>query len=67
VAAAPRLAGRRDAIWPHSHVAARLLGRFRELIGLVHNILFLGRFTFVYDGNLSTPASPWGRESFSFR
>ncbi|HEY3910416.1 MAG TPA: chloride channel protein [Stellaceae bacterium] len=33
---------------------------FRELIGLVHNILFLGRFAFEYDANLFTPASPWG-------
>ncbi len=33
---------------------------FRELIGLVHNILFLGRFAFEYDANLFTPTSPWG-------
>jgi CIC family chloride channel protein len=33
---------------------------FRELIGLVHNVLFLGRFAFEYDANLFTPASPWG-------
>jgi chloride channel protein, CIC family len=33
---------------------------FRELIGLVHNILFLGKFAFEYDANLFTPASPWG-------
>jgi chloride channel protein, CIC family len=33
---------------------------FRELIGLVHNILFLGKFAFDYDANLFTPASPWG-------
>ncbi len=33
---------------------------FRELIGLVHNILFLGKLAFDYDANLFTPASPWG-------
>jgi chloride channel protein, CIC family len=33
---------------------------FRDLIGLVHNILFLGRFTMRYNANVFTPASPWG-------
>jgi CIC family chloride channel protein len=33
---------------------------FRALIGLVHNLLFLGQFSFVYDSNLFTPPSPWG-------
>ena len=33
---------------------------FRELIGLVHNTLFLGRVSFHYDANLFTPLSPWG-------
>ncbi len=33
---------------------------FRMLIGLVHNILFLGQFAFHYDANLHTPAGPWG-------
>lgn len=33
---------------------------FRELIGLIHNALFLGRLEFRYDANLFTPASPWG-------
>ena len=33
---------------------------FRELIGLVHNVLFLGTFAFDYDANLFTPSSPWG-------
>jgi Family of unknown function (DUF6092)/Voltage gated chloride channel len=33
---------------------------FRLLIGLVHNVLFLGEFTFAYDANLHTPPSPWG-------
>jgi chloride channel protein, CIC family len=33
---------------------------FRELIGFVHNVLFLGKFAFEYDANLFTPPSPWG-------
>ena len=33
---------------------------FRMLIGLVHNVLFLGQFAFHYDANLHTPAGPWG-------
>jgi CIC family chloride channel protein len=33
---------------------------FRGLIGFVHNLLFLGRFTFFYDANKYTPPSPWG-------
>ncbi len=33
---------------------------FRLLIGLVHNILFLGVFSLQYDTNLHTPLSPWG-------
>ena len=33
---------------------------FRLLIGLIHNFLFLGEFSFIYDANIHTPASPWG-------
>jgi CIC family chloride channel protein len=33
---------------------------FRALIAIVHNLLFLGRFSSVYDANIYTPASPWG-------
>jgi len=33
---------------------------FRALIGLIHNIGFLGRFAIEYDANLFTPPSPWG-------
>lgn len=33
---------------------------FRGLIALVHNLLFFGRLSTVYDANLYTPASPWG-------
>ena len=33
---------------------------FRGLIALVHNLSFFGKFSFVYDANQNTPASPWG-------
>jgi len=34
---------------------------FRSLIGLLHNLFFLGTFSVAYDANLHTPAGPWGR------
>jgi chloride channel protein, CIC family len=33
---------------------------FRDLIGFVHSLLFLGQFTVRYDANVFTPSSPWG-------
>src|ERR1700739_1164951 len=33
---------------------------FRDLIGLIHNALFLGKIAVRYDANLFTPPSPWG-------
>jgi CIC family chloride channel protein len=33
---------------------------FRDLIGLIHNLLFLGQLSWHYDANLFTPVSPWG-------
>jgi chloride channel protein, CIC family len=33
---------------------------FRDLIGLIHNVMFLGLFAVHYDANLFTPASPFG-------
>jgi CIC family chloride channel protein len=33
---------------------------FRALIAVVHNLLFLGRFSVIYDANVYTPPSPWG-------
>lgn len=33
---------------------------FRELIGLIHNVLFLGDFSFTYDARQFTSANPWG-------
>jgi chloride channel protein, CIC family len=33
---------------------------FRDLIGFIHNLLFLGQIAVRYDANLFTPPSPWG-------
>jgi CIC family chloride channel protein len=33
---------------------------FRALIGLIHNVAFLGELSPHYDANRFTPASPWG-------
>jgi chloride channel protein, CIC family len=33
---------------------------FRDLIGFIHNLAFLGRPQVRYDANLFTPPSPWG-------
>jgi chloride channel protein, CIC family len=33
---------------------------FRDLIGLIHNLMFLGVASAHYDANAFTPASPWG-------
>ncbi len=33
---------------------------FRALIGLIHNVFFLGQFSVHYDANVHTPESPWG-------
>ncbi|GAF71229.1 unnamed protein product, partial [marine sediment metagenome] len=33
---------------------------FRALIGGFHNLLFHGQFSFAYDANVHTTASPWG-------
>lgn len=33
---------------------------FRGLIALFHNILFLGKFSVIYDANSHTPLGPWG-------
>ena len=36
---------------------------FRDLIGLIHNALFLGQFAVRYDANLFTPQVPGGHWS----
>ncbi|MEJ2261837.1 MAG: chloride channel protein [Anaerolineales bacterium] len=33
---------------------------FRGLIAIFHNLLFLGKFSYLYDANAHTPPSPWG-------
>lgn len=33
---------------------------FRDLIGLVHNVAFLGRLDYHYEARIFTPPSPWG-------
>jgi CIC family chloride channel protein len=33
---------------------------FRDLIGLIHNMLFLGQVAVHYDANVFTPPGPWG-------
>ncbi len=33
---------------------------FRALIGVIHNIAFLGSFSMDYDASVFTPSSPWG-------
>ena len=33
---------------------------FRALIGLFHNLFFLGRLSWFYDSNQHTPPGPWG-------
>jgi CIC family chloride channel protein len=33
---------------------------FRDLIGLVHNVLFLGQFRIPYNASQFTPHNPWG-------
>lgn len=33
---------------------------FRGLIALFHNLLFLGKLSFIYNANLHTAPSPWG-------
>ena len=33
---------------------------FRALIAFFHNLLFMGKFSLVYEANIHTPPSPWG-------
>jgi chloride channel protein, CIC family len=33
---------------------------FRGMIGLIHNLFFLGQFSIVFNANLYTPPNPWG-------
>ena len=61
-------------LWPSEHSPGRMVALavlvgiaggfgavlFRDLIGLVHNLMFLGKWSITYDANLHTPESPWG-------
>ncbi len=58
---------RRYGLWSMSLIAILVgvitgLGAvlFRALIGLIHNVGFLGLFSSAYSANDYTPASPWG-------
>ncbi|MGC1183266.1 hypothetical protein [Legionella sp.] len=33
---------------------------FRNLVALIHNVAFLGHFSFIYNENLHTSSSIWG-------
>jgi CIC family chloride channel protein len=33
---------------------------FRALIGIIHNLFFLGNFSWTYNANIHTPTGPWG-------
>jgi chloride channel protein, CIC family len=62
-APAPRLLSS-PALWGVAIVVGIVAGlgavAFRELIGLVHNLLFFGRLSAAYNANAHTPASRWG-------
>jgi chloride channel protein, CIC family len=51
-------------LWALSIVVGVVAGlgaiAFRALIGVLHNLLFLGKFSPTYDANIHTPPSPWG-------
>jgi len=55
---------RHPEIWLVSVLVGLVAGlgaaAFRLLIGGIHNLFFLGRFSFVYNANLHTPVGPWG-------
>jgi CIC family chloride channel protein len=34
---------------------------FRALVGIFHNLFFLGKLSTVYNANIHTPVGPWGR------
>ena len=65
--ASPEVTARRLGLLPLSLFALLVgvvtgLGAivFRGLIGLVHNVFFLGQFSFAYDFSIFTPFNPWG-------
>jgi len=63
----PRIAGGETELWRLSLLALCIgvftgVGSavFRSLIGLVYNLSYLGRWSFILDANLLDPPSPWG-------
>jgi chloride channel protein, CIC family len=52
------------ALWALSILVGVVAGlgavAFRALISMVHNLLFLRKFSTVYDANIHTAPSPWG-------
>ena len=65
--ARPEVAAKRLSLLPLSLLALMVgivtgLGAvvFRGLIGLIHNVSFLGQFSFAYDSSIFTPFDPWG-------
>ena len=52
------------ALWALSILVGVVAGlgavAFRALISMVHNLLFLRKFSAVYDANIHTQPSPWG-------
>jgi chloride channel protein, CIC family len=63
-APAPKTPLRHPEIWLVSVLVGLVAGlgaaAFRFLIGGIHNLFFLGKFSFIYNANLHTPANPWG-------
>lgn len=53
-----------SALWGLSILVGIVAGfgavGFRDLIGIFHNLLFLGKLSVYYDANAHTPRSPWG-------
>jgi chloride channel protein, CIC family len=60
--------GRRGISLPYLSILAMVVGivtgigavLFRDLIGFIHNLLFLGQFSIKFDANVFTPPSPLG-------
>jgi CIC family chloride channel protein len=65
--ATPEVIAKRLSLLPLSLLALVVGGvtglgavAFRGLIGLVHNVSFLGQLSFAYDSSIFTPFNPWG-------
>ena len=61
-APAPKRPLHHPAFWLVSVLVGVVAGlgavAFRGMIGGFHNLFFLGKFSFIYNANLHTPASP---------